>query len=327
VLGDYDHPVIDTPPNLGLLTVNALVCADRVLAPVSVEDEASLHGIFELKHTIAKLAERLGVEAPELAVVLTRWQRHRISSRETEVALVAAQLVPIEADPVPVGVDRAGGGGQSTAVPERARQLAGHRVRVPGGDDRGGERTMSPAPRRALTIDDPIGSGEACHVARLAATGQPDGRLRAIPVDEIKPNLDQPRKHFDEEALGSLADSIRERGVLQPIISRPGDTGGYELVAGERRWRAARLAGQPTIPALVDPDHHRRRLLATRAAQQGWSIRALEAEIAPPQNLRRKPPTPLQGARSLGRGWPRGAKGGVRIDDPKRLFCIRAAQS
>jgi chromosome partitioning protein len=91
----YDHVVIDTPPNLGLLTVNALVCADRVLAPVSVEDEASLHGIFELQLTIAKLAERLGVTAPGLAAVLTRWQRQRISSRETEAALVAAQLAPI----------------------------------------------------------------------------------------------------------------------------------------------------------------------------------------------------------------------------------------
>jgi chromosome partitioning protein len=95
LLDDYDHVVIDTPPNLGLLTVNALVCADRVLAPVSVEDEASLHGIFELQQTLAKLAERLGIAAPELASVLTRWQRHRISSRETEAALVAAQLAPI----------------------------------------------------------------------------------------------------------------------------------------------------------------------------------------------------------------------------------------
>jgi chromosome partitioning protein len=91
----YDRVVIDTPPNLGLLTVNALVCADRVLAPVSVEDEASLHGIFELQLTVARLSERLGVAAPELAAVLTRWQRHRISSRETEAALVAAQLAPI----------------------------------------------------------------------------------------------------------------------------------------------------------------------------------------------------------------------------------------
>ena len=95
VLGGYDHVVIDTPPNLGLLTVNALVCADRVLAPVSVEDEASLHGIFELRQTIAKLSQRLEVAAPDLVAVLTRWQRQRISSRETEAALVAAQLAPI----------------------------------------------------------------------------------------------------------------------------------------------------------------------------------------------------------------------------------------
>ena len=92
VLGGYDHVVVDTPPpNLGLLTVNALVCADRVLAPVSVEDEASLHGIFELRQTIAKLAERPSVTPPDLASVLTRWQRHRISSRDTEGALIAAQ--------------------------------------------------------------------------------------------------------------------------------------------------------------------------------------------------------------------------------------------
>jgi chromosome partitioning protein len=95
VLDGYDHVVIDTPPNLGLLTVNALVCADHVLAPVSVEDEASLHGIFELRHTIAKLAERLDVTAPSLAAVLTRWQGRRISSRETEASLVAAQLAPV----------------------------------------------------------------------------------------------------------------------------------------------------------------------------------------------------------------------------------------
>ncbi|MDQ6729477.1 MAG: AAA family ATPase [Actinomycetota bacterium] len=61
---DYDVVVVDTPPNLGLLTVNALVCADRVLAPVSAEDEASLHGIIELRQTIARLSERLGAPPP-----------------------------------------------------------------------------------------------------------------------------------------------------------------------------------------------------------------------------------------------------------------------
>jgi ParB family transcriptional regulator, chromosome partitioning protein len=101
---------------------------------------------------------------------------------------------------------------------------------------------MSPTRRRALTIDDPIGGGETCHVARLSAAGQPDGRLHEISVEDICPNPDQPRKHFDQDALRSLAESIRERGVLQPIIVRPSATGGYQLVAGERRWRAAQLA-------------------------------------------------------------------------------------
>ena len=95
VLDRYDHVLIDTPPNLGLLTVNALVCADRVLSPVSIEDEASLHGILELRQTIAKLAERLDMSPPGLDSVLTRWQRHRISGREIEAALVAARLAPV----------------------------------------------------------------------------------------------------------------------------------------------------------------------------------------------------------------------------------------
>jgi len=81
VLSGYDDVVIDTPPNLGLLTVNALVCADRVLAPVSGEDDASVHGILELRGTIAKLAESLHTPAPALIAVLTRWQPHRLSSR------------------------------------------------------------------------------------------------------------------------------------------------------------------------------------------------------------------------------------------------------
>ena len=86
---------MDTPPNLGLLTVNALVCADRVLAPVSAEDEASLHGIVELRQTIARLSERLAVPPPGLVALLTRWQRQRISSREMEDALIAEALAPM----------------------------------------------------------------------------------------------------------------------------------------------------------------------------------------------------------------------------------------
>ena len=231
---------------------------------------------------------------------------------------------------------------------------------------------MSAIHRRGLRVDDPLAAGDASRDEHGASSvvgnvGLGGGRLKDIPLAQIHANPAQPRKRFDESALASLADSIRERGVLQPVIVRPaGDE--YELVAGERRWRAAELAGEETIPALVDgaldeagslelalienvvredltaieqartlavllgdlrmtgavvakrlgrsradivntvrlldlpdeaidlidsgalskghgkallaePDHHRRRVLARRAAEGGWSVRALEAEI------------------------------------------------
>jgi chromosome partitioning protein len=94
IVGDYDQVVIDTPPNLGLLTVNALVCADTVIAPVSGEDDASVHGILELRGTIARLAARLGVPGPALVAVLTPWAPYRLSSRRIEAALIEAGLAP-----------------------------------------------------------------------------------------------------------------------------------------------------------------------------------------------------------------------------------------
>jgi ParB family chromosome partitioning protein len=76
--------------------------------------------------------------------------------------------------------------------------------------------------------------------------------VRVVPVDRITPNPDQPRMVFDEEALHELSASIREHGVLQPILVRPLGENRYQLIAGERRWRASREAGLQTIPALVE---------------------------------------------------------------------------
>lgn len=75
--------------------------------------------------------------------------------------------------------------------------------------------------------------------------------LRELPLDLISPNPKQPRRQFEQEGLDALALSLDEQGVLQPVLVRPTAGGSYELVAGERRWRAARLAGLSTIPALV----------------------------------------------------------------------------
>jgi ParB/RepB/Spo0J family partition protein len=78
------------------------------------------------------------------------------------------------------------------------------------------------------------------------------GGVKVIPVDRIEPNPEQPRMVFDAEALNELAASIREHGVLQPILVRPRGENRYQLIAGERRWRATREAGIATIPALVE---------------------------------------------------------------------------
>src|SRR4051794_17485101 len=76
-------------------------------------------------------------------------------------------------------------------------------------------------------------------------------RLAELPLDVLTPNPNQPRVHFDEETLAEPAASIQEIGVLQPVLARDMGDGSFQLVAGERRWRAARRAGLSTIPAIV----------------------------------------------------------------------------
>ena len=75
--------------------------------------------------------------------------------------------------------------------------------------------------------------------------------VETLPLREIEPDPDQPRKTFEQETLSELAASIAEHGLLQPIAVRPRPMGGYSIVAGERRWRAARIAGLAEVPAIV----------------------------------------------------------------------------
>ena len=74
---------------------------------------------------------------------------------------------------------------------------------------------------------------------------------KTLRTAEIEPNRDQPRKYFSDEAIASHADSIREHGMLQPVLVRPLNSGGYQIVAGERRWRAARMLGMDEIPVNI----------------------------------------------------------------------------
>ena len=81
-----------------------------------------------------------------------------------------------------------------------------------------------------------------------------------LPIDAVQPGVRQPRRHFDPDGLASLSASIRQVGVLQPVVVRPAADGRYELVMGERRWRAAQAAGLTTIPALVSDTDEREAL-------------------------------------------------------------------
>src|SRR5262245_41864723 len=85
----------------------------------------------------------------------------------------------------------------------------------------------------------------------LLGSGATPGELAQLPIGSLTPTRRRPRKRLDGEAVSELADSIRVQGVVQPVIVRVDPAGGYELIAGERRWRAARLAGLATIPAIV----------------------------------------------------------------------------
>jgi ParB family chromosome partitioning protein len=109
-------------------------------------------------------------------------------------------------------------------------------VARPGTATKAGPRGMGRGLAAILTVPDGGGA-------------PPD--LRSLPLDAIEPNPDQPRRRFDDEGLAALADSLRERGVLQPVLVRPRPGGSFELIAGERRWRAARLAGLDELPAIV----------------------------------------------------------------------------
>jgi ParB family transcriptional regulator, chromosome partitioning protein len=97
-----------------------------------------------------------------------------------------------------------------------------------------------------------MGRGLAAILA-VSPTEDAESELRELPLELVAPNPRQPRRSFDEESLTALAGSLRERGVLQPVLVRPRPGGTYELIAGERRWRAAQLAGMETVPALVRP--------------------------------------------------------------------------
>ncbi|HEX7059249.1 MAG TPA: ParB/RepB/Spo0J family partition protein [Solirubrobacterales bacterium] len=111
-----------------------------------------------------------------------------------------------------------------------------------------------------MASDTKRGIGRGLSAILPETVAEDAGELRELPVATIKPNPNQPRKTFDPETLAGLASSIESSGVVQPLLVRPLPDGSYELIAGERRWRAAQQAGLERVPAIVRDSEQAERL-------------------------------------------------------------------
>ena len=260
---------LDCPPSFGPLTVNALAAADRVLVPVQAEYYA-LEGLSQLLGSIDLVKRRLNPRLGVAGILLTMVDgRTRLSADvEAELRRHFGELVFRPPCPARFVSPRR----RATASP-RSPTTAARPARRPTGRWRWSLSSVPEAPRRGL------GRG-----LEVLIGGGGDAELLHLPVEAIHPNPRQPRKRFEPEATAGLAASIRQQGVLQPVVVRPRHEGGYELIAGERRWRAARDAGAETVPAVVRDGQ----TTATRFCS-GWS-RTSPARTSPPSRRRARTP-------------------------------------
>ena len=128
------------------------------------------------------------------------------------------------------------------------------------------------------------------------------GGVVTLRLSQIEPNRDQPRKIFSEEALNELADSIREHGVLQPLLVRPLPGGSYQLVAGERRWRASRMAGLQEVPVVIrEMDEEQAMEIALIENLQREDLNAIEEATGYKQLMERYGMTQEQVAKRVGK--------------------------
>ena len=292
--------LLDCPPSLGPLTVNALVAADRVIVPVQTEYLA-LEGLAQLLDTLGSIQRELNPRLKVAGMLLTMYDRRTRLAQdvEREVREHFPELVFETVDPAQ-RPDRRGAELRRPGDPPRsALRRLGCVLRA----REGGRRPWLSARHRprpgARSCPRPPRHGP--RLARLPRTG--DEGLREIPLDLIAPNPHQPRRSFDESTLGELAESMRAHGVLQPVLVRP--LAGGALRAGRRRAPLARraLAGLEPIPAVV------------RQTDDGERL-----ELALIENMARAGPQPGRGGARL-----RGARRGARPHARRRSAGASAA--
>ena len=268
---EYDYILIDCPPALSLLTLNALAAADSVIVPMQCEYYA-LEGLSALVETIEALRADLnpaleieGVLRTMFDVRNNRPTRCRPSSPSTSaIACSAPSCRATCAWPRHPAMARASSATTAPravawptwAWPARSSAATTNATRPPRpwrpSDDQqqagSQEARPRPWPGRAAGPEGRGQPGAGHHGGDRAAAGEV---LRKLPVGQLQPGKYQPRREMDEGKLSELADSIKSQGVIQPILVRQLPAGNYEIVAGERRWRASQLAGLDEVPVVV----------------------------------------------------------------------------
>ena len=134
---------------------------------------------------------------------------------------------------------------------------------------------------------------------------EPESELQTLPITKVEPRLEQPREFFDEQALQELADSIAQYGLIQPITVRKLDSGYYQIIAGERRWRASRLAGLSEVPVrIIEADDRRAATLALVENLQREDLNPMEEARGYKALIEEYGLTQEDAARSVGKSRP-----------------------
>src|SRR3569623_2058748 len=236
VADQYDYVLIDCPPSLNMLTLNALVVAEGILIPKQCEYYA-LEGLTALMRTVDKIRATLNPALQVEGVLRTMFDPRNNLATEVSSQLVAH-----------FGERVSRTRGRSVAAHTGATILGGRRR------TRSQWITHMATKKRGLGrgLDALLGNIEPAQAGGMESTAAPrDSELRHLPVDLIRRGKYQPRIDMHTESLDDLAASIRAQGVVQPVVVTPAGKGEYEIIAGERRWRAAQLAGLQEIPAVV----------------------------------------------------------------------------
>ncbi len=260
VRSDYDYLVIDCPPSLGLITLNVLTAADGVIIPIQCEYYA-LEGISQLLNTIRLVQQNFNPALAIDGVLLTMYDSRLNLCRQVAKDAKEYFGAKVFRTVIPRNVRLAEAPSYRQADPHVRRavgrreelSLGGAGAPAPGGTgSQSGSRRRRRRGARIVSETKRLGRGlEALLGPMTRDDGPAQGGAREIPVSAIDPNPYQPRHEFDPAALQELADSIAASGLLQPIAVRPGSEGRFELIAGERRWRAVQRLGWKNIPAVV----------------------------------------------------------------------------